>query len=396
MIPRHLAHKVTEAAKSYPVVTVTGPRQSGKTTLVKALFPEHRYFNLELPDIRALFHEDPRGMLREGDGLVIDEAQRLPDIFSYIQGAVDDDPRPGRFILTGSQNFLLLQSVSQSLAGRVSVQHLLPLSLSELMGRSGQDPGRIGVADPESSRPDFELGHALVTGFFPRIHDQKLDASDWLGNYVQTYLERDVRSVVNVGDLDTFSRFLSLCAGRSGQLLNLSALALDAGVSHSTARRWLSILQASFQVVLVGPYHRSFTKRLVKSPKLHFLDPGLLCHLLRISSPEQLLLDRARGAVFESFVVGEVYKRLVHAGEAPWLYFWRDRTGREIDLVFERGQRIVAIEAKAGETVTPEFFRHLDVFRELAGDLPVTSAVVFGGSETGQRKGVNLIPWWRL
>ena len=286
MIARHMAKALKAAARQYPVVTVTGPRQSGKTTLVRATFPRYDYVSLEDPDQRAFAMEDPRGFLGQFAGkVVLDEVQRVPTLFSYIQGIADRQDRPGRFILTGSQNFLLLQRISQSLAGRCAILHLLPLSRAELAGKRIMDLSRIGhpprglVKRSSRSAREDQLFKMLLTGFYPRIHDQRLRPQQWLSNYYQTYLERDVRDILNVGDIETFGRFVRLCAGRCGQLLNLSSLTADAGVSHTTARRWLSILEASFVLSLLRPHHRNFNKRLVKSPKLYFLDTGLLCYI---------------------------------------------------------------------------------------------------------------------
>ncbi len=397
MIPRHLAETVVRAARAYPVVTVTGPRQSGKTTLVRAAFPHMEYANLEMPDVRGWALEDPRGFLRRfSGGVIIDEAQRAPDLFSYIQGMVDEDPTPGRFILSGSQNFLLLDRISQTLAGRVSVQHLMPFSLQELMRAPRRTPESLGEAPPGVQKPESGLVEVLHRGFFPRIHDQNLDAGDWLMNYFETYLERDVRSVINVGDLQAFSRFMALCAGRTGQLLNLSGLAADAGVSHTTVRRWLSVLEASFQVLLVPPFRRNFRKRLVKSPKLYFLDCGLLCQLLHIRSPEELYVHSARGAIFESFVASEVHKRFLHSGQRPWLSFWRDRSGFEVDLVCEFGPGAVAMECKSGETVHSDTLDSLVRWGSMAGETCQRMALVYAGDDSHQRRGVQLLPWWQL
>jgi len=312
MIERTLAARLKEAAKQYPAVTVTGPRQSGKTTLVKAVFEDYDYLSLELPDQRRFALEDPRGFLNQFDSpVILDEVQRSPELFSYLQVIIDQEPdRSGRFILTGSQNFLLLQSISQSLAGRCAVLHLLPLSQAELAGRKAISPMALGRTDLKKLHsPVAGLLETLFTGFYPRIHDRRLPPRDWLANYYQTYLERDVRNVLNIGDIESFGGFMRLCAGRSGQLLNLTGLASDCGISHTTARRWLSVLETSFIITLLRPHHRNFGKRLIKSPKLHFLDSGLLCYLLQIRSPEELFHRAERGQPFAQ--PGEIRGQLI-------------------------------------------------------------------------------------
>ncbi len=398
MIVRHLARTLKNAARDYPVVTLTGPRQSGKTTLVRAAFPRHRYASLEDPDARAFAISDPRGFLRQFRGRVIlDEVQRAPDLFSYIQGIVDEADRPGHFILTGSQNFLLLTRISQSLAGRCAVLRLLPFSRSELIGRSLRD---IATLRPPGKRPTSvaappmkELFQTLFTGGFPRIHDKGLAPQNWLANYYQTYLERDVRDVLNVGDIEGFGRFVRLCAGRSGQLLNASSLAADAGISHTTARRWLSILEASFVIHLLRPHHRNFNKRLVKSPKLYFIDTGLLCYLLRIRTPDDLITHSARGAIFETWVVSEALKNYFNLGVEPDIYFWRDSAGHEVDLLIDQGSALRPVEIKSGQTIASDFFAALEHWRQIAGDAAGHPGLVYGGDASYTRSGVSVLSW---
>jgi len=396
MLARQLSKKLVADAKSYPVISLTGPRQSGKTTLVRSTFPEHAYASLEDPDQRAFALEDPRGFLGQfQSGVVLDEIQRAPDLFSYIQVSVDEDDRPGRFVLTGSQNFLLLERVSQSLAGRCAVRHLLPFSMHELAGTAPPPLDALGRDLPDPLRtPPVGLFEQLFTGCYPRIHDRGLDPQDWLANYFQTYLERDVRDILAVGDLGTFRRFVDLCAGRNGQLLNLSALGADCGVTHTTARRWLSVLQASFIVRLLEPHHRNFNKRIIKSPRLYFLDTGLLCTLLRIRTPGDLRRHAARGAIFECHVIAELLKRAMHAGREPDLYFWRDAAGHEVDLLLDRGTSQVPVEIKSGETIAADFFRGLDYWRSLAGDEDVPAVLIHGGERSYRRRGVTVYSWW--
>ena len=399
MIKRILAKKLKQAARGFPVVTVTGPRQSGKTTLVRSVFRNYRYVSLELPDQREFALEDPRGFLSQFDGpVILDEVQKAPELFSYIQAFIDENiNRTGWFVLTGSQNFLLLQKISQSLAGRTAVLHLMPFALAELEGRSPMDIERLGQRVIRKSKQHRrKLMETLFTGFYPRIHDKKLSPQEWLASYYQTYIERDVRDVLNIGDLETFGRFVRLCAGRSGQLLNLSALASDCGISHMTAKRWISVLEASFIVMLLRPYYRNFGKRLIKSPKLYFLDTGLLCYLLRIRSPEELLHRAERGAIFETFVVSELYKNFLNRGEHPGLYYWREAGGHEVDIIIELGDKIIAVETKSAQTIASDFFNNLNYWMNVSGGKGGQAALIYGGDESFRRSNVFVYPWYVL
>ena len=395
-IPQHLELRLRAGVGQFPVVTITGPRQSGKTTLARTALQGYEYVSLENPDDRRMATDDPRGFLGRFEGkVIIDEAQHVPDLLSYIQGIVDERQEEGQFVLTGSQNFLLLRNISQSLAGRCDILHLLPFSWAELNQAEllpveeaiDRKPRLLGS-------PDVDLFEVLLAGGYPRIHDKGLDPQVWLANYYQTYIERDVRNVVNVGDLETFGRFMGLCAGRTGHLLNLSSLAGDCGISHTTARRWLSVLETGFVVALLRPHHRNFNKRLVKSPKLYFLDTGLLCYLLRIRSPQDLALHAARGAVFESWIVSEAIKNYVHRGLRPDIHFWRDSAGHEIDLLLEAGGgRLVPVEAKSGQTFNSDFVRELNWWRR-AGRLTETlGAIVYGGDRCNTYRHDRVLSW---
>lgn len=399
MIERDLSGSLLKAVTQYPVVTLTGPRQSGKSTLVRHLFHDYQYASLEDPELRAFALGDPRGFLAQfRDNVILDEVQRVPELFSFIQVLVDEKDIPGRFVLTGSQNFLLLNSISQSLAGRSALFHLLPFSQNELAGTGLFPLEKIGRGFPSGrTAPEISFSTCLFAGFYPRIHDKQLEPQDWLKNYYRTYVERDVRDILHVGDIESFQRFVGLCAGRNGQLLNLSSLASDCGISHTTARRWLSVLEASFLVVLLRPHYRNFRKRLVKSAKLYFLDTGLLCYLLRIKKEEDLALHAARGAIFESFVLSELYKKALHQGRDPDLYFWRDSAGHEVDILIDASPGPVPVEIKSGMTVVDDFFKGIEYWRNLAGaskDKP--AALIYGGGNSVVRNGMHIYAWWNF
>ena len=383
MIYRDLTLELTRAATRAPAITLTGPRQSGKTTLCRALFPNHAYRTLEAPDERAFAMEDPRTFLTQfPEGAVIDEVQRVPELLSYLQGIIDDNPAPGRWILSGSQNLSLLESVSQSLAGRTEVHQLLPLTWSEIR-RFTQYPAG--------------LEEALFSGGYPRIFDQDLEPSAWLRSYVATYLERDVRMLSNVGDLVTFQRFVELCAGRSAQLLNYSSLANDCGISQPSAKAWFSILEASFIAFRLPTFNARSRKRLVKMPKLYFYDTGLVCWLLGIREPQQLRSHPLRGAIFETWMVSEILKHRTNRGETRGLSFYRDSNGAEIDLIIEQADGLTLLEAKSSATPSRRLFDSVRRVRRHFPDSPLPDvAVVYGGEEFQQREDGRLIPWRML
>jgi uncharacterized protein len=396
VIKRTLSRKLVDLARQFPVVSITGPRQSGKTTLTRMVFEDYDYVSLEDPSEREFAHSDPKGFLRRfADGIILDEIQRAPDLLSYIQGIVDRDGSPGKFILTGSQQFHLMDKVSQTLAGRTAIVYLLPFSLDELMGETPSDPWKMNALPNKRKKPSFSLEEILYKGLYPRIHDKKLEAQDWLSAYYRTYVERDVRDVANIGNLETFQRFVRLCTGRSGQLLNHSSLAADCGISHTTARHWISILQAGFIIQLLPPHHENFSKRILKSPKLYFLDSGLLCYLLRVRDPADIPTHAMKGAIFETFVVSEFYKAFAHRGEIPPLFFWRDRTGHEVDVIIDTGKKLIPIEIKSGETISSSSFDGLRYFTSLGSPASQTGVLIHGGEARYQRENFVVRPWYQ-
>lgn len=398
MIKRHLEEKLRTAVTQYPVVTITGPRQSGKTTLTRSVLEGYDYISLEDPDRRLDAIRDPRGFLGQFSQscVILDEAQQAPELFSYIQGIVDSTGRPGQFILSGSQNFLLMEKISQSLAGRCAILHLMPFSYPELIGQGVMNLRHPGGENKPLAAPG-NLFEMLVKGFYPRIHDRNLDPQDWLANYCQSYIERDVRQIINLGDIEVFNRFIRLCAGRNGQILNMASLANDSGVSTVTVKRWLSILETSFIIKLLRPHHKNFNKRLIKSPKLYFLDTGLLCYLLRIRNAEDLGFHAMRGAVFESWIISELYKNYYHQGLVPDIYFWRDSNGHEVDVLLDHGSQLIPVEIKSAQTLNDEFFKGLEYFNQLSGRPEAFSLLVYGGDRPAMRHGMAVIPWynWR-
>lgn len=382
MIKRQAQKKLKSLAESFPSLAVIGPRQSGKTTLVKNLFPKKPYVLLEDPDTRAFAVRDPRGFLAQyPQGAVLDEIQRAPELFSYLQGILDEKNKPGLFILTGSQNFLLMENIPQSLAGRVALLSLLPFSLQELRAA-------------DIILPSFE--DYLIRGFYPRIYDKNINPKDLYANYVQTYIERDIRQLKNIHDLTAFHNFLKFCAHRNGQLLNLSSLATDCGITHNTARAWLSLLETSYIIYFLRPHHRNFKKRLVKMPKLYFYDTGLAAYLADIEDKQHLLHHPLRGALFESFVITELLKARFNEGKQSNLYFWRDKSGHEIDCLIEESERLVPIEIKSGKTVAEDFFDNLQYYQNLSGVKPKDSFVVYGGGQAQPRSLGRVVPWDHL
>lgn len=383
VIDRDLRPVLASLATQYPVVTLTGPRQAGKTTLCRTTFPDLPYVSLEALDVRDYARRDPRGFLSDyPGGAILDEVQNAPDLPSYIQGIVDEDPTPGRFILTGSQHFGLTQAISQSLAGRTAVLHLMPPSLGELK-RFEHHPQT--------------LDEVLWAGAYPRIHDQGLEPTRWLGDYVMTYVQRDVRSITNVTDLEAFTAFTKHCAGRTACEVNLSALGNDVGIAHNTARAWLSVLEASFLVFRMPSWQRSIRKRLLKAPKLHFVDSGLACYLLGITDPGQLRYHPLRGALFESWVASELYKSRLHRGLEARLLHYRDAKGLEVDCIVESEHKTFLVESKSGATVRSDAFSSVNKLAKLMaelGDVPgIEPLVVFGGDSAGGSGRVGALPW---
>ena len=383
MIRRDIETTVQRLREGFPIVGITGPRQSGKTTLARTLFSEKPYVSLEDPDTRRYVESDPRGFLAQySDGAVIDEAQRVPELFSYLQSHVDLDGRMGRYVLTGSQQFGLLAGITQSLAGRVGMVTLLPFSWYEL---------------DASGQASTSLEMALFSGGYPPLYDRPVEPQDWFPQYITTYVERDVRQLIQIRDLSTFQTFVRMCAGRAGQILNLSGLADDCGITHNTAKAWISVLEASFLVFLLHPHHRNFNKRLIKSPKLYFTDTGLLTYLLGIDEPARLATHAMRGPIFENWIIADLMKGRFNRGLSSNLTFWRDRAGLEVDVIAERNGTLQPIEIKSGATIATDFFKGITAWcaisAECEGDSHHRPTLFYGGNERQLRSAVSVLPW---
>jgi predicted AAA+ superfamily ATPase len=379
MIKRKAEITLRKLSRQFKAVAVIGPRQSGKTTLAKFVFPGKPYVNLENPDTRRFAKEDPRGFLAQfPDGAVLDEAQRQPDLFSYLQQILDETRIPGKFIITGSNNFLLQENISQSLAGRIAYLVLLPFAASEL---------------PEGSWD--QVTTAIFKGFYPPVFDQPVEPSAWYANYLRTYVERDVRQLKNITDLNAFERFLRLCAGRAGQLLNMSNLAIETGVDSKTIASWISVLESSFIIFRLQPHHRNFNKRIVKMPKLYFYDTGLACSLLGIQNPSQLLYHPLTPSLFENLAISEMIKFLFNRAKGTNLFFWRDNVGHEIDVIIDQGNLLHPVEIKSGQTITPEYFRNLAYWQSLYG-APGGTVVYSGASHQRRSNGIEILPWRKV
>lgn len=379
MIHRSLHNVLQSASLKNRIISVTGPRQSGKTTLVKDVFGDYTYINFEDISLRTFATDDPTSFLKTyGKKIILDEAQHVPTLFSYLQLAVDDD-KEIRIVIAGSQNLLLHHKISQSLSGRVALFTLLPFSVSELKNTAFE-------------KEDYE--DYFLTGFYPRIYQEALDQAKWLNDYIQTYVERDVRQISNITDLHRFQQFLKLCSGHIGQMVNFSSFGNTLGISYHTVQSWLSVLEASYIIFRLYPFHRNFNKRLVKTPKLYFYDTGLASLLLGLKTKEQTQLHFAKGPLFENLVIADLMKNRFNAGIRPAFYFWRDNTGNEVDLVIDEGTRQKAVEFKSSRVISPDFFKGLDYWSKLSGASPDDLFLVYGGNE-GQTRSKGKVTGWQ-
>lgn len=381
MIARDLTESLIETAKQFAAIAIVGPRQSGKTTLVQKVFNNHRYISLEDLDIRALAKADPRAFLGNyatESGIIIDEIQHVPELLSYIQTMIDKENKKGFFVVTGSQNLLINEAIRQTLAGRLAILTLYPLSIHEL---------------EHASLLPLKMEDVVFQGFYPRIYAEPISAVKLHENYIRQYVERDVRQIKNVLDLNLFQRFLQLCAGRIGQILNLNSLSNDCGVDHKTARSWISLLEASYIIFLLNPYYKNFGKRLIKAPKLYFVDTGLACSLLSIKNPQELMMHYLRGGLFESFIIADLFKQSYNLDQKPALYFWRDTAGNEIDCVVEHALTLTSVEIKAGSTVNADYFKQFSYLDKIE-DFPADKKfVIYAGQENQQWPAARVISW---
>ncbi len=382
MIKRTAEARLIKLVKTFRSVAVVGPRQSGKTTLCRAVFPRKSYVSLENPDTLEFANTDPRGFLSQyKTGAILDEIQRAPHLFSYLQQVLDETKKKGLFILTGSNNFLLQENITQTLSGRIAYLQLLPLSLQELK-------------DSKKIKADYSWH--ILSGGYPEVIAKKINPADWYAGYITTYVERDVRQLKNISNLSQFLKLLRLCAGRTGQLLNLTALSNDCGIDQKTVAAWLSVLQTSYIIYLLKPYHTNFNKRIIKTAKLYFYDTGVACSLSGISNTRQIATHAAKGPLFENMIVSELLKERFNAGAADNLYYWRDKTGNEIDILTDNAGKLTAIELKAGETVSPDFFKGIEYFSSLKTGT-VQKLLVYGGNQEQKRSNGTIVkPWNKL
>lgn len=378
MYKRDIELELLRTWQEYPILTLMGPRQSGKTTLVRTLFPDMPYYNLERPDTRQLLVEDPMRVLdKHPEGIIFDEVQRVPQLLSYLQTVVDEKKKNGLYILTGSHQSELHEAIAQSLAGRTGILHLLPLSFHEMH-----------TAGEARYLEDY-----LYQGFMPNIHHKKMRPTPYYRSYLETYIEKDVRKLINLKDLLTFQRFLKLCAGRIGQILNTNSLGNELGISHHTVKHWLSILQATFVIQLLPPYFENFGKRLIKSPKLYFFDVGLACFLLDIENPKQLERDPLRGNLFENMVVMDLFKTRFNQGTSANLYYYRDSLQHEVDIIYKKAHEFIALEIKSSQTIDTSFFKNLKYFSQITHPRCQKSYLVYGGKECYINSDMAILPY---
>lgn len=377
MIKRNIENEIKTLFLEFPIVAILGPRQSGKTTLSKMLFSDFKYISFEDIDNREFAKEDPRGFLSKYNYQVIfDEIQRVPDLISYIQTHVDNENKNGQFIMTGSHNFLLMEKISQSLAGRIGIAKLLPFSVEEL-----------------SKIKELTIEEILFSGCYPRIYDKNIRPATFYKNYISTYIEKDVRLLKNIEKRDVFIKFIKVLAGRTGQILNSSTISEDCGISHNTVKEWISILETSYIIHRLLPFHKNYNKRLIKNPKIYFTDPGLVCNLLGIKSPKELDLHYLKGNIFETFIVNEMLKENLNAGDIYNMYFWRDNHRKEIDLILEYGGNIYGMEIKSGKTIQQNFFDGLRYWIKLTNSKPENNFLIYGGTDNYSRNDFNVIGW---
>ncbi len=380
-IKREISKQLKQILQKFPILGLIGPRQSGKTTLLGHLFGNFKYVNLEDLEQKDFATNDPKGFLESHPApLIIDEVQRVPKLFSQLQVKVDQEKNMGAYILSGSQNFLMMENISQSLAGRISIQTLLPLSHSEINNLKNQKK---------------EYSNLIAQGQYPRLYQEpSLTSKEFYNSYLATYIERDLRQIINVTDLSTFQRFIKLCAGRVGQIVSYSSLAADTGITHNTAKSWLSVLESSFIVYLLQPYYKNFNKRLIKSPKLYFYDTGLAAWLLNIDNADQLITHFSLGGLFENLIISEYLKSTFNKGDRSQAYFWRDQQKREIDLILDRNP-LTAIEIKSGKTISSDYFKNLKAWEPLVKQSKQLK-VIYGGESHQKRSDVEVLPWDRM